>query len=350
MYIQIQPSGSKIEPIFASSPEHFLNLAANQTSNSLKTDLRALIAKSETDLALQKLLQLSGELNDADLRDEVLLQSARYQEYTKGQRLGITSQEDQQIAIARINQALIEIIANLPEQDGETTSGNSRPATATRKKTRPWKQWVAGAGVLIALLAGLAELTGYSLRDIFGRSTESSGSESLTVFIHSKEGKNIPILQSVGKVEITYGNKKDWESIDDKGKAVFNEIPAQYFQENARVSINVREVDGEPYRALYPDSLYQLKTGEPVYVAVVLAGLDKVFGTVRNGEQPLADVVVSIGALRDTTNDLGYFELAIPENLQKKQQQVHFYRPGFRMLTKTAFPQTGEPLQVFLSE
>lgn len=212
------------------------------------------------------------------------------------------------------------------------------------------KKSIIGVSIAVGFLASIAEFTGYNLKDLFLKHDEETKSFSLTVFVHGKNGKNDLILTDFGDVEITYGTKKARENINNKGQAIFNEIPKKYFLEGMKVHINIRETKGEPYSSIKPDSLYQLIPHYPIYLEVELQGLERVFGTVIYKDQPLDNVIVNIENLRDTTNELGSFEILIPEKFQKKEQEVRFFRKGFKLLTKKAFPQTQAPLNVVMSK
>jgi hypothetical protein len=55
-----------------------------------------------------------------------------------------------------------------------------------------------------------------------------------------------------------------------------------------------------------------------------------------------------VGSLRDTTDDLGRYEVKIPENDQRPEQEVFFKKEGFKSMTKKAFPQTDQPLNIIM--
>lgn len=81
----------------------------------MKAHLKNLIARNKTDTAIQELFKIAKATDDAEVEREVLLQSAKYQAYTKAKRQGTSGQEEQQLIISRINQALLQIIGELPE-------------------------------------------------------------------------------------------------------------------------------------------------------------------------------------------------------------------------------------------
>ncbi|MCB9292152.1 MAG: hypothetical protein H6559_03320 [Lewinellaceae bacterium] len=407
----------------------------------MRENLERLLAKGKTNRVLHELLKIEELIQNEDIKEEILLQSARYESYLKEKRLGTSKIEDQEISIMKINEALlfiikqlssnaednsgkneeklsvVEIITDLPLKENtpfevkkliskiaellsvdkdelsikmmpQENSGilielpdvkakklislvhsNHREKLILKKnfnvetvkllRKREKKIVLKLQSMMIPILASLliviiiiivSQRDGFDQTfNFFSKSKfEKKDSYSLTVFVHGKRSRNDLVLKKVGFVEITYGTKKARESIDEKGQAIFNEIPNRFFDENARVYINVQDTNGEPYKSLYPDSLYELNVGEPIYLPVTLSGLDLVFGTVIWNDEPLEGVIVSAGRIRDTTDKLGNYNLQFPENVQKQQQQVMFFKPGFKLIKKNAYPQTQKSLDIIM--
>ncbi len=42
--------------------------------------------------------------------------------------------------------------------------------------------------------------------------------------------------------------------------------------------------------------------------------------------------------------------MEIPESAQRKEQEVQFLKPGFKMLLKKAYPQTNVPLNIIMEK
>ena len=165
----------------------------------------------------------------------------------------------------------------------------------------------------------------------------------VTVFVHGKGGKQDLVLRQQGHVLMDVGGERKRMDIGANGQAFFN---------NLQVGDSVRlEVDfSEPYKNTRPDSVYRIDKSGNIYLEVALP-LDRIYGQVIFGNGPVPGVIVSINAsLRDTTDDLGNYELNIPEPMQKKEQRVTFFKPGFKMQVKPAFPQTGEALSVVMEK
>lgn len=170
---------------------------------------------------------------------------------------------------------------------------------------------------------------------------------SVTVFVHGKGGRQDMILRQQGEVLMDLAGERRSELIRENGQAFFQNLPPSY--QGKQVSLNVDF--SEPYKSIYPDSLFPLKPGEQIYLPVALQGLDRIFGTVIWKEKPLPGVVVSIGnALSDTTDANGAYELRIPEAQQHKEQEVKFVKTGYKLLMKKALPQVQEPLNVVMEK
>ena len=106
----------------------------------------------------------------------------------------------------------------------------------------------------------------------------------------------------------------------------------------------------EPYRPLNADSLYTIPSDGRLTLTVGLQNLGQVFGRVLWRDQPLEGVLVAVGDLRDTTNDLGRYSIQIPETEQRKEQEVIFKKMSYKTLIKTAHPQTNEPLNIVMEK
>lgn len=103
----------------------------NQNPGKMKKKLRQLISKEKVEQVLQLLQEITEKLGNENLRDEALLQSSNYERYAREKRLGTSNSEDQNVAIARINQGLMHIINKLPDEWPEknypATEGTEAP-------------------------------------------------------------------------------------------------------------------------------------------------------------------------------------------------------------------------------
>lgn len=191
---------------------------------------------------------------------------------------------------------------------------------------RAWS-WVLAAGVIVALFAGIAEISGFNLKDLFGDS--SIDSFSVTVLVHGKEGRDDRILRKQGEVVLDFGTTREEAPIDDEGEATFKELPLGYVGEKATISID----HPQPYFPTDRNAEYTLEQGKAIYLEVELAGMDKVQGRVLDfqTEEPLDSVRVSYRDVATYTDDFGWYELEIPPDMQTKFVRLNFYKTGYKM-------------------
>ncbi len=129
------------------------------------------------------------------------------------------------------------------------------------------------------------------------------------------------------------------ELIDDKGQASFK---------NLHVGDQIRHLNvefSEPFQSTRADSVYTLDASGQIYLEVALQHLGRVFGTVLTGDQPLAGVIVLVdNTFADTTNMTGSYSIEVPENKQRPDPEVKFFKEGYRMDIKKGYPQSNQPL------
>ena len=167
---------------------------------------------------------------------------------------------------------------------------------------------------------------------------------SVTVFVHGSKGRQDMVLRQQGHVvmDVKGGERK---------RADINENGAAYFQNlHAGDQVNLDVDFSEPFRSIYPDSLYVITSDNRIYLPVALQGIDKVEGIVLYNDSPLPGVIVKIGGLLDTTNDTGDFSIDIPKQLQRKEYQVWFIKEGFKAKSAPAYPQTGKALEILMEK
>ncbi len=204
-------------------------------------------------------------------------------------------------------------------------------SSSTEKSPHWWTRWE----FILGLAATLTTVTGITLKDFLGNS-KAGEPISLTVFTYdATKGKQHPILQMKGHVTLDVNGERKQEAIDDKGKAVFQNLKI-----GDPVLLDV--VFSEPYRAFWPDSAYLVPADGQIYLAVSLKNLDRLHGHVFYQERPLAGVVVALESLRDTSDELGFYQLNIPPALQKREQKLLLHHPDFSTQTETVYPQTDQ--------
>lgn len=373
---------------------------------SVKATLRNRLAAGEIERTVDALQSIAERYGDQYFQRDVTHQAGRFHGLKRERQQGTVSDEFYNLQLNNIRQALQDLIdkvppnAQLPGQTTQPETPESRPEQPTpptnsdtiTPTTSPHIPWIVGlvlligatglavavpcpsqnlllsSRILLALgAAGIATvLPGLFNIDLQGIKAGSAVGvfalvylvnpakmmennncapqfTSVTVFVHGKNGRQDMILRQQGFVLMDVGNERKRASINENGQAFF---------QNLRIGDTVQlNVDfSEPYKATQPNKKYVIEDESSIYLETALQGLDKVFGTVLDGDDPLPGVLVSIGALRDTTDETGYYEIQIPENLQQKQQEVKFTKPGYKMTTKTAYPQTNAPLNIVLSK
>ncbi|MCC6283220.1 MAG: hypothetical protein IT262_21610 [Saprospiraceae bacterium] len=170
-------------------------------------------------------------------------------------------------------------------------------------------------------------------------------SVSLTVFVNGKNGQSIQPLRQQGYVVLDVNGERKKELIDDKGQASFK---------NLRPGDKIRHVNvefSEPFVSTRPDSVYTLDASGQIYLEVALKHLGRVFGTVLSRDEPLGGVVVLVdNTFRDTTDATGSYSISIPETAQRSDPEVKFFKEGYRLEIKKAFPQTNQPLNLVMQK
>lgn len=199
--------------------------------------------------------------------------------------------------------------------------------------------WLGSSlAALIGILANLSAILEY----LGMKPDQETKFSNVTVLVEDKNGEFV--MRQQGKiVMMVEGGDVKQEDIDSKGAASFK---------NVKIGDKVRlKVDfSEPYHPLIPDSVYTIPKDGRIHLRVGLRHLEKVSGRVFWRDEELSGVIVSVGALRDTTDNLGRYEIIIPEAVQRQKQEIFFTKKGFRSITKNAFPQTNEPLNVVMQK
>lgn len=167
---------------------------------------------------------------------------------------------------------------------------------------------------------------------------------TLTVFVVGKNGQSVQSLHQQGYILLDAEGERKRELIDDKGQAHFK---------NLRPGSEIRNVQvefSEPYRPVHPDSVYRLDAKGQIYLAVALQNLGRIYGTVLAGDEPLEGVLVTVNERSDTTDLTGSYSIDIPEGDQRSDPEVKFFKKGYKLLIKTARPQTGLPLNIVMEK
>lgn len=290
--------------------------------------IQQLIAENRISEAIQELLAAT---ENTHLHTEVIQQSAKFEHYNRERRNGTTSEADLNVMLAKIQTALLAINEKL---DNATTP----------KSVNLWK-YIIGAAVIIGMIAGTIKII-----DFFSSDTPAnSATNTVTILVHGTDGKDDVVLPNRGIVYLLYGDAKIPEQINNEGEATFKQIPESFFQENTRVEILFQDPEGEPYRAVYRDSLYQLQKKQSIYLEVQLEGMEQINGVVKDFEtgKTIDSAEVRIFGTSVYTNQRGEFVLIIPPAQQRRLITVRAYKEGYKDWEMTEVPTTtGEELVI----
>ena len=137
-----------------------------------KQNLHSLLADGKTEQVIAQLRQLTT--GDKDLHQQVLMLAARLTENERQRHSGTSAQDDISIERNKINNALLAVMDQLPDGgDGRTLPTPSSPVSK-------WVRLGAAIATAIGLLAGIAELSGYSIRDLFEKEANRPAQEQPT--------------------------------------------------------------------------------------------------------------------------------------------------------------------------
>ncbi|SED23210.1 hypothetical protein SAMN04489761_4709 [Tenacibaculum sp. MAR_2009_124] len=175
----------------------------------------------------------------------------------------------------------------------------------------------------------------------------------ITVVVHGKKNRSQKILPNRGMVTLIYRDVIVNETINSKGEAVFKQIPADFFENEAKVEIRFEDPQGEPYAAVYPDSVYTIQRNKYIPLIVELKGLDSLEGIVKDFEtgQPINNVAIRVRGGNTTTNEFGEFTLTIPEEHQEPYKNIRALKEGYEPYSENEVPlDTNEELIIKLQK
>ncbi len=168
------------------------------------------LAEDDFQRVLQGLFLLADKHKDEQLRNDATFQSGRLKALEKQKRNGAISQEEDHLQTAKIREALLQIVQELP--DGWLLDEMDHPPVFHAASSKiNWKKYAAYFAGSVALLAGVAEMSGYSVRDIFPKkeTTEIPGEIQPPGPKASTTGDNSPaVITRDGDVNINYGDTK----------------------------------------------------------------------------------------------------------------------------------------------
>lgn len=172
---------------------------------------------------------------------------------------------------------------------------------------------------------------------------ECKVSTNFIVKIDDKIGAFDP-LGEPGTLEMIYQNTSKKAIPNAEGKAVF---------ENVKPGKKVKFVfyHSEPFYVVYADSLYTVTSEEEALVEIKLKFIDRVAGRVLANDQVVKGAIITLDhtqQLVDTTDELGRFELHIPDTLQRNTYKLFCSAPDYFPAKLDYSPQTGREAEVLL--
>lgn len=101
---------------------------------NFKQDMRRLLAVNEARKAIQQMLEHTETIGELQLHNDLVIQSSRYEQYARDQRLGTEEYDDLIRSKIKISQALLDIIDRLPDQN-DTATARATPLRGISEKT-----------------------------------------------------------------------------------------------------------------------------------------------------------------------------------------------------------------------
>lgn len=222
------------------------------------------------------------------------------------------------------------------EQDGERFEITTK-APGKGKKNRRARQWLAGAGLIISILAGIAGITGFDLKSLL-RMVPVNDSHQLTVYVHGPEGEQDIVLENEGQLVVDFGNRRDTRRIGEAGRTNFGEIDPRFL--GAEIGLTV-EAGG--FEVTHPDTTY-IYTGEPIYLAVRRdRSLGRIRGVIRdeNGAGLAGAGIMIEGDTIVLTDSLGRFRFTLPPDNIREHYQLSIRKAGYRRISRTYYPNSS---------
>lgn len=289
-------------------------------------NLKRLIGQGKTTQVIQALLRITRKLPHNDLQEEVILQSARYEQYAKEKRLGVISAEEQNLSLTNINHALLSII-------------NRLPAKAIRLDKK--KSFYRSAGIGLMILFAFAVFYRNFGSQLF---YQNNSSLQLTIRLEDENGLSV----NEGELLVDIGHRRNSKSIGIDGEVDFEEIGAKFLHKSFKIGFSSKN-----YELAYPDSQY-IFDGEPVYLAVKNKCRScLVFGTIQNDSGELisnAIVMIKGFQLKDTTDSNGYFRITIPVDKMQEEYPVTVLIDDRIVWEKYISPDHYTPAEILITD
>jgi hypothetical protein len=327
------------------------------TTKKFVADIRELIAKG--DLA-EALTRLQGLLANSPKLNEVLLQSARHNNVLRQIRLGVVSQEDENITKNKITLGLLDLLSEVEEQSAKPAIEEELSQAISIVNS---KNVLVGSTITSGRDTHIGDTTIH---------TESDASKRLRQFLFllvpilviggtywwfqyqemqrplqmsvliENQSPNPQLAAPTGTLTLIYGG----EPVVLKNvaeKAFFNKIPANYGSDIFRLQY---EADG--FVKVDTSLHYAESIRLPVRRNDDLAAIK---GTIIDeAGSPLKDVQVSIDCCSATTTNAGKFLLEIPTAHQRSKQRLTAFKAGYLQKDVNTPVQPGKLVRLVLEK
>lgn len=150
---------------------------------------------------------------------------------------------------------------------------------------------------------------------------------SLTVIVHGPKGNADMVLRSGGSIILDTGVLRRSAQIGPNGDAIFLEVPANMRGRKASVGL-----DAEGFELAEPQS--ELTLSPTTFYIEVSQKPGRLAGYVKTADgQPLPGVTLSVGKIRTTTDDQGYFEMQVTGEEANGDVTLVATKPGYESWT-----------------
>lgn len=388
-----------------------------------KTELKELVAKGKTGDVIKGLLAASTAIRDNDLHNDVVSQSAKWETFRREQAAGVLSEQEERITKARLTEALLYLIDQLPDnlQQQEQNTAPTPAATTTssppvppNSTNKPIEQpmspgsylAISGGALLLSILlfVGLAffqdRLSGqlgdrayyillfplafstaaflFGAMRTYAAYTHSAVDQKLelggpavaallvivagfqlvpkggpfeyTIFLDGAGAKPGFNSEYPAVVKLKLNNDVRTDEADEHGAADFKNIDAGFQGKEVPVEL---DFNGWQFASTHSNKTTVKLSDKSASLAIEPDGsLSKVSGRVRDEENNrfLSGVAVSIGSTAVKTDELGYFQIDIPSDQQKREQLLSAYKEGYVIWEKRVYPETKEEIPILLTK
>jgi hypothetical protein len=291
------------------------------TTKMNKEDLRKNLSEGLTDKVIKELNKIRPSLDETSQKD-ILMQSAQFEHYLRLRRDGLTSSDEQNIARARVNHALLEIIERLPQKYDAVSNPTQKEGPLSKY---PYLLPISIALVVVVLM--LYWVNGQSSFDVTVRLVGANADVAI------KRGGTVELGHSSGYQNISF---------DKNGYATFKNIQS----DKTTFKINI-----EDFTLAEPDKVYDLTKKQRVDLNVVMK---KGFGTVKGKAvnqitNEILEGVRIVLTVKDSdfvarTDGRGEFKIKLPEQFTAEKYDIKADKEGY--FTQTIEWISGDPREV----